>query len=243
MKPSNVIRGAIALLAAWLVAAGPAVAQAPEGRLYTPGPFDSVEISGAAAVRFTQGDSDQVFVEGDEATQRSVEVELRNGLLMIHPSGSWKFWSNKRVQLAVTARELKRVTISGAADFVAAAPVQARRLSLDISGAGLARFDQLKAEELRFSVSGSGDAQVAGSVERLVVGISGRSDFRGENLMSQQARVTISGLGGVKVWAQQELAISISGIGTVDYWGSPSVRRSASGMATVNDRGPKAPAQ
>ena len=41
----------------------------PEGRNYTPGNFDAIEISRSAAVRFAQGASDQVFVEGDEGAQ------------------------------------------------------------------------------------------------------------------------------------------------------------------------------
>lgn len=235
MNPRRVIALCIAH-AALLAWAAPAWAQAPEGRNYTPGAFDAIEISGGAIVRFAQGDVDQVFVEGDDATQRAVTLEARDGLLTVHTRGGWKFWKSQRLQLVITARELKRLTISGAADFTAA-PVQARKLSVEISGAGLARFELLKADELRFTVSGSGDGHVAGSVNQLSVSISGRSDFNGENLMSQRAKVAISGLGHAKVWAQQDLAIAISGIGTVDHWGSANVKRSTSGLATINDRG------
>ena len=50
-----------------------AFAQAPEGRVYTPGAFDAIEVSGAAAVRFVQGEVDEVFVEGGADAQRAVE--------------------------------------------------------------------------------------------------------------------------------------------------------------------------
>jgi hypothetical protein len=227
--------GALALLAGRRAAA-----QTPkaEGRTYTPGRFDSIEINGSATVTFVQGSVDQVFVEGGDEVQRAVLLELQNGALRLNPSGSWKFWDARRLRIEVTARELARVSISGAADFTAPAPVRAERLAVAISGAGAVRFDQVDAETLNFQVSGSGDGQAAGAVGELVLRISGRGEFRGEALKAERARVSISGVGDVKVWAVQELDISVAGIGKVDYWGAPAVRRHTSGAATINERGP-----
>ena len=219
--------------------AAPAAPIAGEGRAYQPGPFDSIEISGSAMVRFTQGAIDQIFIEGDEDTQKAVQLELRDRLLQIRPNGAWKFWNNKRVQIHFTARDLRRVAISGAADWQALQPLQLNSLSVHISGAGLVRMDQLKADALSFQVSGAGDGQVAGSVNQLNIQVTGRSDFRGENLMSQRAAVKVSGIADVKVWVVQDLAVTVSGVGTVEYWGSPNVQRHASGIARINDRGAK----
>lgn len=228
----------IAWLALWLPAA--AFAQAPEGRVYTPGAFDAIEVSGAAAVRFVQGEVDEVFVEGGADAQRAVDLEVRDGQLLIRSSGGWKFWSAQRTQLQVTARDLRRLSISGAADVVASAPVQVRQLAISISGAGQARFERLRAGKLIFSVSGAGDGQMGGAVQQLDINVSGRGEFRGEQLMSERATVQVSGIGDVKVWVQQQLNITVSGVGTVDHWGSAQVRRRTSGIAKVNDHGPKA---
>lgn len=219
----------------------PAAPAAPavEGRSYALGEFQGIEITGSAHVRFRQGDSEAVFVEGDEETQKAVMLDVRGGQLFIRPAGSWKFWASRRVRVNVTARDLQRVVISGAADLQAAAPVQVGRLHISISGAGLARFDQLKAEQLSFHVSGAGDGQVAGDVNQLQVQVSGKSDFRAEGLMSQRATVRVSGIADVKLWVMQELSVTVSGIGTVDYWGSPSVQRQSSGVARINARGSK----
>jgi hypothetical protein len=225
-------------LAACLALAGTLAAPA---RAETPNaPFDSIEISGSAVVRYTQGPDDQAQVEGDEEMRRSVRLQVHNGQLQVQPTGSWKFWKSQRVQVNVSSRELRRVAVSGAADFLALQPVQAENLAISISGAGLARFEQLRADELRFSVSGAGNGQFSGAVDRLKVQISGRSDFRGEGLAAQSAQVGVSGIGHVRVWVQQELSVSVSGIGTVDYWGNPpSVKRQSSGLSTLNDRGAK----
>ncbi len=236
------LMGLSALLAATPAAPQPAPRTQAEaaGRVLTPGSFDAIDISGSALVRFVQGAADQVVVDGDEDAQRAVSVRVSGSTLHIHPGGAWKFWNSQRAQLTVTARELRRVSISGAADFVAEQPVQAARLSIDISGAGMARFDRLRAESLRFAVSGSGDGRFAGSTDELTISVAGRGDFRGEHLMSQKSRVSVSGVGDVQLWAVQELSVSISGVGSVDYWGTPQLRRSTSGLGSVNARGAKA---
>lgn len=204
------------------------------------GSFDSVEISGSAIVRFTQGAAQQVRIQGDEDAQKEIDLEVRNGVLYIRPGGGWKFWNAQRARVDITARELRRVTISGAADFSATQPVQCDQLDIGISGSGLARFDKLQAESLRFKVSGAGDGQIAGSVNELQITVSGRGEFRGENLASQRAKVVVSGIGEVRVWAIQWLGVNVSGVGTVDYWGAPLVERHSSGVAKINERGPRA---
>jgi hypothetical protein len=221
------------------LAAGAAQAQSPEGRSYTPGAFDAVEIGGSADVRLQQGGNDEVFVEGPEEVQKNVELRVRDGVLRIESSGGWKFWNSRRARFVVTLRQITRLTISGAGELHAPGPLKLGRLAVNISGAGLARLDQLQAEQLAFSASGSGDAELAGSVAELGISISGRSNVRAENLAARRARVSIAGIGDVKLWASDELSISVSGVGRVEYWGTPQVRRSSSGLATIVDRGPK----
>lgn len=231
---------AILLTGLLALAALPLQAQTPSpgGRTYTPGAFDGIEIGGSAEVRYTQGPNDQVFVEGDADMQKNLSLEVRNGMLRVRSEGAWKFWNDQRLRLVVTSQQLRRLSISGAADFSAPGPVQAERLLVTISGAGLARFDRLNAEQLNFGVSGAGDGQFAGRTQQLTVSISGKSEFRGENLAASRARVTVSGIGDVRVWAIDELSIVVSGIGNVEYWGSPTiVREQTSGPATINQRG------
>jgi Putative auto-transporter adhesin, head GIN domain len=224
--------------------AWPVQAQTPppaaEGRMYAPGSFDSVEIGGSAEVRYVQSDVDQVFIEGGGDVQRTVSVELQGRQLLIRSQGSWKFWTHRRLQVQISSRQLTRLSIQGAADWLAAGAVESPRLNVHISGAGLARFDQLNAEHLAFSVSGAGDGQFRGQVRDLSVQVSGKSDFRGEHLQARTARVTISGIGDVKVWAVDELGITVSGIGQVEYWGNPRIRQRTSGPSTITPRGSKA---
>ena len=226
------LAGAIAL-------APVAGAQGVEGRRYAPGPFDALAISGSATFKLVQGGEDSVFVEGDDEAQDAVRLDVDDGVLRVRPSGAWKFWRSKQLMITVTARELKRIEISGAADVVAAEPLSVKQIQVRISGAGSVRLDKLKAEKLEVNIAGVGSAQVAGSADTLQVRISGRGAYLGENLGSKWATLSVSGAGDVKVWATKELTASVSGVANVDFWGSATVRRNDSGITTWNDRGDK----
>lgn len=220
----------------------PAAAAEPAGRTYAPGPFDRLQFSGAANVRFVQGDRDELFIEGDEATLQGVQVVWQDGRLAVSQTGPWRFWTTPRLQMRVVARDLRQVVVSGAADFVAPEAVQLKNLEIQISGAGLANFHQLNAERLRFIVSGSGEGKFAGTVADLQLQISGRGDFVAPRLQAQVARVTVSGLGRVKVWATEELNATLSGVGSIEYWGNPSRgNRRLSGVGSLQPRGETPP--
>jgi hypothetical protein len=237
------MKKALSLVLLTLIAAA-AQAQAPdsrpEGRTYELGSFDRLELDGSAKVRLSQGERDQVFIAGDDAVQKNVEIELSNGLLRIHPSGGWKFWNNSRLQVDVQMRRLSQLTLSGASDLYATGPIKTEKLSISISGAGLARFDELAAGVLRLDISGAGDAQLAGSADELGVSVSGKGKILAEQLRAGRATVSISGVGNANLWVTESLRVSISGIGNVDYWGQPQqVRRSTSGLGSINARGDK----
>lgn len=219
----------------------PPAPPAEPGRVYAPGSFDRLELSGAARVTLVQGDREQAFVYGDADAQKSVEVDLVDRLLVIRPAGGWKFWHNNKPQVQVEVRELRQLIISGASDVQASGPLKCDQLKLNISGAGNVRLDQLQARQLTFAISGAGDGQLAGRVDEMALQISGKGKVIADRLQTQRARVGVSGLGNVVLWVTEDLNAHISGIGSVDYFGNPSVQRSVSGMGNITARGEKKP--
>jgi hypothetical protein len=215
----------------------PPMPPAGPGKVYAPGDFDRLELAGAARVLLVQGDRDQAFIAGDADVQKSVEVELADRQLVIRPTGGWKFWHSSKLFVQVEVRELRQLSISGASDVHAPGPLRSDQLKLSISGAGIARLDQLQARQLTFAISGSGDGQLGGRVDDLALQISGKGKVAADRLQAQRARVNVSGLGNVVLWVTDDLSAHISGIGSVDYFGNPSVQRSVSGMGSISAKG------
>src|SRR5688572_24847998 len=201
--------------------------------------FDAIEISGSADVRFTQGPTDQVMMHGGDDALRDKVFEVRDRKLRIGLSGAWRFWDADKMRIEVQARDLTRVTISGAGEFRAPGAVRVGQLAVLISGSGSARFDQLNAETLNFQIAGAGDGHVTGSTKDLTLKISGHGEFRGEDLRTERGVVSVSGVGEAGVWVVQELRIAVSGAAQIDYWGTPTVKRSVTGAARINERGAK----
>jgi len=221
---------------------GAAFAQAPspEGKVYAPGPFDSVVVDGAGQVRLVQGDRDEVFVPGDANAQESVDVRLSGGRMRINLPGSWKFWNNGNgAQVEVRVRQLRRLTLSGANDVIAPGPISGDQLTISMAGSGLARFDQLQVGRLDFDISGAGEGQLSGKVDQLHLSLSGKGKMAAEQLRTTSADVSISGVGNATLWTVGELRVQISGAGHVDYWGQPTLRKSISGFGSVDARGDK----
>jgi hypothetical protein len=237
---NKIICGALLLFAC---VSAPSWAQRSKMQVVPTEPFDSIEISGSADVRFTQGPTDQVMMRGGEDALRDKVFEVRNRTLRIGLSGAWRFWDADKTRIEVQARDLTRVTISGAGDFRAPAAVRAGELTVVISGAGSARFDQLDAEKLTFQIAGAGDGHVAGSTKDLALKISGHGEFRGDDLRTERGDISVSGVGEARVWAVQELRIAVSGAAQIDYWGTPTIKRSVSGAAKINERGARSVAR
>src|SRR6185436_4704525 len=63
-------------LGALLALATGARAQGVEGRRYTPGPFDTLVITGSATFKLVQGGEDSVFIEGDEEAQGAARLDV-----------------------------------------------------------------------------------------------------------------------------------------------------------------------
>ena len=227
-------------LAALVLAPVFAHAQAPEGKIYAPGPFDSVVLDGAGQVRLVQGDRDEVFVAGDAQAQEAVEIRLSGSRIKIDLPGSWKFWNNgSGAQVEVRVRHLSRLTLSGANDVVAPGPISGDRLTVSMAGSGVARFDQLQVSNLNFEISGAGEGQLAGRVDQFRLSVSGKGKIGAEQLRAGGADVSISGVGNAVLWTVNSLRVQISGAGHVDYWGQPNVRKSISGFGSVDARGDK----
>ena len=216
---------------------GPAYAQ--QAKVFTPGPFDSVNVSGSVRIELTQGDIDQVTVIGDHDAQRSVHLGVSGNELHVETQGGWKFWNRDPVEMKVQMHSIKSLNISGASDIVATKPITADSLDINISGKGEVRFGNLAAKQLDFEISGAGSGILGGKVDKLIVNVSGAGKIAADNLRAAQADINISGAGSTDLWVTDELSINVSGVGSVSYWGQPKVSRKVSALARMNALGPK----
>ena len=182
---------------------GPAIT-----RTFTWGGGDTLRVSAAAEIRYTQrAGPASLTITGPAAALDRVSIDA--GEISLHG----RAWRHGKISIALAAPEVSRFRMSGAnrltieaydqdslsLDLSGASEVEAtgktREIDLEISGAGEADLGALKAREADVEISGAGKATLA---------------------PTDRARIDISGMGDVKLLTHPaQLETDISGAGRV----------------------------
>jgi hypothetical protein len=119
----------------------------------------------------------------------------------------------------VAAKNLDRVTASGACDVRVNGALSSKELLVGLSGASDFK-GQVNAESLKFELSGASDVVVSGKAGSLSIGASGASHFKGYDLVVDNCRVDASGASDIKITVNKVLSAEASGATNIDYKGT-----------------------
>jgi putative autotransporter adhesin-like protein len=101
-------------------------------------------------------------------------------------------------------------------------------------GAGNISVEGVERDIFRVEVSGAGDVEATGEVDRVEAEISGAGDVQLDGLTAQEARAEISGAGDIHVQATVSLDASVSGAGSIVNTGDPEdVQTDVSGAGAI----------
>ncbi len=193
--------------------------------------FNSVGLSIHAELYITQGSPAKVVIEASEDELEDIETVVNNGHLNIKCKlRNPKF---KNVKVWVTTPDITGLHMSGSGLILAESPINSGDLEIRLSGSGKVKVMELKGEEIKTSISGSGRISLGGVAEELDVSISGSGGLGASALQVEECDVRISGSGSCKVDATGELNASISGSGSVTYYSNPQVDAAVSGSGRV----------
>jgi hypothetical protein len=108
--------------------------------------------------------------------------------------------------------------------------------ALDLSGSGSAVATKLEGVALLVTISGSGSANFAGTVDDLTISISGSGAADAAELKAKRAKVVVSGSGELTVNTSDELDARIAGSGRISYIGTPKLTLNVSGSGTIRSK-------
>lgn len=128
-----------------------------------------------------------------------------------------------------------RLFSCGRADGPVEVELPARALRhVHIAGSGNVTLEKLDQRELELRISGSGQIEAHGSVERVSAHISGSGDVRLGDVAMKRLTTKISGSGNVEAGPKEEADITLSGAGTVRLLTRPaSLRSKVSGSGRI----------
>ena len=125
--------------------------------------FESLKVSNAVEVILTQGESNQLIIEGatPEAIAK-VKTTIKDGQLSIFTEGKIK--SKDDIKVLLTFINLKRIVQSGASKISATNTIKAEDFSINGSGAIEAKLD-MEVTRLSIDFSGASDIKLSGSAD------------------------------------------------------------------------------
>ena len=177
----------------WRACDDDAVAAGPERRLAWTG-GDTIDVTTPVPLKLIAGDGGEVILRGPPDT--IAHLRLRGGRLV-----SCGRLGAGPVDVELPARALRHVRISGA---------------------GTVTLEKLSQRELGLNISGSGDIQAQGTVERVSAEISGSGNVRLADVALKRLKTRISGSGRVEAGPTDEADIRLSGAGTVKLLTKPA---------------------
>ena len=226
------------------------------------GAFNRISNRGLGNLHLTQGEAEDLRIEGSEELKAHVRTEVKDGTLEIRFEHDWLDWLSWgfmgawKLDYYLTMREINGIALRGAGNLdcakiettnlelsqagagnVAIASLSATELKIKHSGAGNLAVKALAVEALSVEQSGVGNIELSGRATRQDVHLSGAGNYSASLLESQVVVVKQSGLGNASVWAAATLEASLSGAGNIEYRGAPALTQKVSGLGRVKNIG------
>lgn len=187
--------------------------------------FQSIRVVGNYQVNVNIGTTQQVSITTDNNLIPYVKTDVRDKTLIIQTKNGVMLQSSTIPQIDITTKQLSDIGVVGSA-------------TMNASG--------INADKFEISTSGTGNANVSGTTDKLKIKLVGSGQIVADNLIAQKAEVNLVGTGMISVQAVKKLEINLSGAGKVQYYGEPrelEQKISGSGEITGIPNAEKSPTQ
>jgi hypothetical protein len=184
--------------------------------------FNQLKTGGSWDVILKKGDRAEVLLEAKNLNLERVIAEVKNGTLDIYlEKGNYR---NVDLKVTVTYQDLEGIHSSGSGNLKSTDAVVADELKISLSGSGNASFNEVVSDKLALTMSGSGDLTIrGGSTGQVTLKQSGSGNFKAGDLEAQDASIEKSGSGNAALTVDRTLSVRASGSGNVAYKGNPSL--------------------
>ncbi len=226
------------------------------------GHFTKIHVSSAITLYLSQGNSDAVAVSaGEDRYTNRIRTEVIDGVLKIYvENGVWNGWNwgNRNLRAYVTVQELNGLEASGASTVKISDGLKVSDLDIEVSGASTFKCESgitagsrvsveltgasnmttsIKAQDLKFVLSGASQANIEGASSDMYVDASGASDFKGYGFQTESCRAEASGASSIDITVNKKLDAEASGASSIGYKGEAVITNlDVSGSSNVKKR-------
>lgn len=198
--------------------------------------FSGISSAGSYNVFITMGNTESLKIEGDSQQISEIETVVEDGTLKIRNKNRVKGWKqnfNGKVNIYITAKSLRNITLSGSGNIDVKGVVKSEDIQNTLSGSGSISL-AIDAENYTATISGSGGIKVKGNAENAKINLSGSGNFEGRDLNTSNTTARVNGSGGIRIHADKAIDAAMSGSGNIRYSGNASVKTTKSGSGSVS---------
>jgi hypothetical protein len=177
----------------------------------TVGSFDRIETNLGVNLIVHIGEPQKLAVTIDDNLMALLKTEVHGHTLKISTRSSFSTKKDCTVEITVPALE-----------------------AISSNGSGNIEVHDLKGGDFSFDLSGSGNFNAWGKVDKLSIQVNGSGSVNTRELNADDVDVEINGSGDATVAAKNSLDIEVNGSGSVSYQGNPEhIHQSVSGSGSV----------
>lgn len=174
--------------------------------------FQKIDADGAFTIRVKVGPSPSLRISAEENLLGHIRTNVKGNTLVIDTRKNIS--PRKEIFIEITTPTLKAIEASGANN---------------ISVVGI------QGSEFVVELSGAGNIDLKGEVDKFRVELSGAGSIDGKDLKAKEVRVSVSGAASADVYATEFLDASVSGVGSIEYYGNPAkTKTDVSGVGSIS---------
>lgn len=181
------------------------------------GPFDTIDMRGAAKVDIAVGAAQSVKIEAKPEALEQITTTVQGKTLVIEfKRGAWNWNSDRQgpVHIAITLPKLAGYSLGGAGDT-------------NITG--------LNGGTTGVALNGAGNVKASGKLESLSLNLNGAGNADLGGVVAGSVTVAVNGAGSANVNATNELTASINGLGSITYDGAPQhLTKLVNGLGSIS---------
>lgn len=173
--------------------------------------FLKIEAGGAFSINVKVGQDPSLRISAEENLLGYIRTTVRGNTLMIETKKNIS--PRKEIRIEITTPALRYLEVSGANNVA-------------VEGISGAEFD--------VELSGAGNVDLKGEVEKLRIELSGAGNIDSKKLKASEVRISVSGAASAEVYATKYLDASVSGVGSINYYGNPEkTETNISGVGSI----------
>lgn len=189
--------------------------------------FDKVSVAGSFDIELVKGKEGVIAVKAASNLMEYIITEVKNDKLSIRTKKGYRISTSKSITITVNYNQLNAVSLAGSGDITAKDMIKAEDLKVSVAGSGDLNL-AVDATNLKASVAGSGDIRLNGNSSNFKCSVAGSGDIMAYDLKANVVNANVAGSGDIQVNATNEIHAKVAGSGDISYTGNPTIEKTAS---------------